>query len=168
MNEANARTLGDFIGRYLYCVDDTLPHRARHFLLIRVDFNTLSRLSSGCFIKNEDETRLWIWFRYERLPDFCYSCGFLDYTELACSLWKSTSEQDSALRPVYVEWLRAGRGGFAHGSHAQSAHSSKKSNGGSCSPAGMHPTPPTLVAGSGTCPPPPPSAPLVPAPTVTS
>lgn len=119
MNEDNAGKISDYIGRYLHLEDDPLPHCAHRFLRIRFSVNSASPLVPGCHIKKEDGTRKWISFKYERLPEFCYSCGLLDHMESACtSTWSNLDTGRPQCR-LYGVWLRAGSAG------GQNAHQGK-------------------------------------------
>lgn len=35
-----------------------------------------------CFIKWEDDSQLWIKFKYERSFELCYKCGRIDHTKV--------------------------------------------------------------------------------------
>ena len=56
------------------------------------------------YIKNDEGERIWVDFRYERLPTFCFRCGILGHDEKHCqaSSLKHCSERQ------YGEWLKAG------------------------------------------------------------
>ena len=49
------------------------------FLRIRVDIDVTKPLMRGKIIHIEGAKEGWVFFRYERLPTFCYRCGILDH-----------------------------------------------------------------------------------------
>lgn len=57
-------------------------------------------------MNREDGTRLWLPFRYERLSDFCYTCGKIDHTESTCN--HTTRDKDPDEDPItqYGTWMR--------------------------------------------------------------
>ena len=61
-------------------------------------------LRRGGFVKNEEGGRVWVDFRYERLPNFCYICGFLGHDEKHCQ----ASPTEQRARRQYGDWLKAG------------------------------------------------------------
>lgn len=114
-NVANAEKIGTTIGCVL-CVDDTISsQRARKFLCIKVLVDTTKSLKTGCFMNREDGSKLWLPFRYERLSDFCYSCGKIDHTESACTNQLGEGDNDDDPRYQYGPWM-----------HGQSLGSLKK------------------------------------------
>ena len=61
-------------------------------------------LRRGAYIASFDGERLWLSFRYERLPTVCFICGKLGYDNKYCPMskdWRSVC-------PQYGDWLRAG------------------------------------------------------------
>lgn len=51
-------------------------------------------------------------FRYERLSDFCYTCGRLDHIEGNCHERRVASEHGAMVRREYGDWLRDGAEAF--------------------------------------------------------
>ena len=61
-------------------------------------------LRRGAYIASSDGERLWLTFKYERIPIVCFICGKLghDNKHLPMSnVWQSACHQ-------YGDWLRAG------------------------------------------------------------
>ncbi|KAF3440104.1 hypothetical protein FNV43_RR18382 [Rhamnella rubrinervis] len=56
---------------------------------------------------------IWIQFKYERLTDFCYKCGFLDHVTGRCSRKEPVIVKDSRGRQakLYGPWMRAENNG---------------------------------------------------------
>lgn len=53
------------------------------FLRIRVQINILKPLRRGMILVVEGK-RIWVELKYERLPNFCYTCGCTGHTEMDC------------------------------------------------------------------------------------
>ena len=58
----------------------------------------------GCIIQVEETAPVWVDFRYEHLPIFCYRCGILGHSGSECFTGARTSVFD---RDQYGAWLRA-------------------------------------------------------------
>ena len=77
------------------------------FLHIRVDINITKPLMRGKMTHIEDVYKGWVFFKYERLPIFCYHCGILVHHDCECQKFKKgclSSEEDDF---QYGPWLRA-------------------------------------------------------------
>lgn len=109
MNKDNAMKLGNFIGGFLQ--EDAAGDKAsfpRKYLRIQVAVNTLNNLKLGCFIIRENGEKLWVTFKYERLPDFYYECGRIDHVAQACLEPPRDKLNDDVAQHCYGPWLRAG------------------------------------------------------------
>ena len=62
-------------------------------------------LLKGTVVKTAGALK-WISFKYERCPDFCYSCGIVGYSERSCKEKRVLG--GSILENQYAPWLRAG------------------------------------------------------------
>lgn len=105
MNEDNATTIGNFIGRFISLEHNPQLYRGRKFLRIRVSFNTCESLKTGYYITREDGNRSWVPFKYERLPNFCYRCGLLDHVEQACPHEELAPSQRANPESGFGPWL---------------------------------------------------------------
>ncbi|KAH7855888.1 hypothetical protein Vadar_030133 [Vaccinium darrowii] len=58
----------------------------RSFLRIRVEINTNLPLPKGFWLRRNGDSSLdlWISYRYEKLPDFCYWCGRIGHDNKVC------------------------------------------------------------------------------------
>ncbi|XP_042952204.1 uncharacterized protein LOC122289286 [Carya illinoinensis] len=118
MNVEQGVKLGSVIGKvHTVETDDQGCGWGRH-LRIRVDVDINKPLPRGKLIKVRGK-QCWIYFKYERLPNFCFKCGQLMHMEGKCSS-QTTSKQS---QDQYGQWLRA--------SHAPSQNFSTKKYGGS-------------------------------------
>ena len=77
------------------------------YLRIKVEVEIAKPLMRGCIIQVEETASVWVDFRYEHLPIFCYRCGLLGHSGSDCftgprSFRTSVFDQDQ-----YGAWLRA-------------------------------------------------------------
>ena len=106
MTKEIGRTIGSKLGEVMEVdVSDSGVHWGR-CLRVRVHIDVTKRLVRGKKITIEGGEGRWVQLKYERLPNFCYRCGFLNHTLKDCS---EPSEQtavggDEELQ--YRAWLR--------------------------------------------------------------
>ena len=70
------------------------------FLRVRVKLDIRNPIRWGMKITWESGDTLWIDFKYERLPKFCFRCGKLGHVQKEC---KETVDHES---DQYGAWLR--------------------------------------------------------------
>lgn len=87
---------------------------------LRVNLDVTKPLRRGIFVSTDEEDKLWIAFKYENLPDFCFCCGkmghgFKNYPDHPLSPEGSVEEDlpfSSALKANSVvmgkEWYKFG------------------------------------------------------------
>lgn len=69
--------------------------------------NIQEPLKSGCFIQQESGEKLWVAFKFERLSDFCYGCGMIDHTVVACVGEVSGDMHAMRDERCWGPWMRA-------------------------------------------------------------
>ena len=107
MSEEVGRELGSKLGRYIESDKRSwLPEQAK-FIRIRVDLPIDKPLQKGGNIVNIEGEKIWVSFKYERLPNFCFFCGLLGHDEKHCQ----EPPSDLGNTKQYGDWLRAN--GFA-------------------------------------------------------
>lgn len=75
-NKLMAKRIEDAIGSFLEVDSDQDNFCWGESLRIKILIDITKPLRRGVWIKpREDQERMWINIRYERLPNFCYSCG---------------------------------------------------------------------------------------------
>lgn len=107
MNIDNITRIGNFIGQFCNLEDAPQLHRACKFVWVRAAVDTRYALIPGSYITREDDSKLWLQFKYEKLPDFCYHCGKLDHAEAACPEERTPTSQSPLSEGRYGSWLRA-------------------------------------------------------------
>ena len=95
-SDKNLRHIGSMIGNVEEVED---PARAKGFLRIKVNVNTLKPLITGCWLPREGDNETWVEFRYERLQDFCYKCGRIGHANTECHF--------DAVKAGFGEWMKA-------------------------------------------------------------
>lgn len=73
-------------------------------LLVEVDLT--KPLLRGKKIRLEDES-LWVDFKYESLPIFCFYCGLIRHSERGCERKMADSREGNIYEGQFEEWLRA-------------------------------------------------------------
>ena len=66
---------------------DTSECECGNYIRVRVTIDVFQPLCRGRIIKLEDNDKVWVTFKYERLPNICYWCGCLDHGDKECDLW---------------------------------------------------------------------------------
>ncbi|KAL8487062.1 hypothetical protein ACS0TY_023660 [Phlomoides rotata] len=62
-------------------------------LKVRIDFQ--KPLKRGIRLEIRDKEPIWVEFKYERLPSFCYVCGMLGHMRRECDLDESVTHEES-------------------------------------------------------------------------
>ncbi|KAG5537914.1 hypothetical protein RHGRI_025115 [Rhododendron griersonianum] len=108
MTRANAEIIGNRFDKLL--AFETSPDNillARNFLRIRAEINTTLPIPKGFWLrrKTPENSELWISYKYEKLQDYCYSCGRLGHENKTCRFVPRVD----GLNPSYCQDLRTGR-----------------------------------------------------------
>jgi hypothetical protein len=77
------------------------------FLRIRVEMDLAIPLMRGCIVQVEETDPVWVDFRYEHLPTFCYRCGIIGHNGNECIAGRGSSKAAVFDRDQYGPWLRA-------------------------------------------------------------
>ncbi|XP_058746072.1 uncharacterized protein LOC131618942 [Vicia villosa] len=107
--EAMARKLGGILGS-LEEVDQNDAHRNGRFLRIKVSIDLKQPLKRGTVVRFK-EKNLRVFFKYERLPTFCFVCGKVGHQLKDCDSVGELSEEGfeelEEQELSYGTWLRA-------------------------------------------------------------
>ncbi|KAI7981836.1 Uncharacterized protein LOK49_Contig11G00008 [Camellia lanceoleosa] len=76
-------------------------------LRIRVAINIHKPLRRGMKITLGQKDPVWLSFKYERLPNFCFACGILGHNQRECDLKLIGQHAPGGSEVQYGSWLRA-------------------------------------------------------------
>uniref|UniRef100_A0A803PVI8 CCHC-type domain-containing protein n=1 Tax=Cannabis sativa TaxID=3483 RepID=A0A803PVI8_CANSA len=105
-SESLAKILGNMIGTFLEVHEDSLNEGWGPFLRMRVEIDVSKPLLRGQFVTfpwMADE--LWLDYRYERLPDFCYECGIIGHVFDKCPLFLEKIDDGVEPSLLYGPWM---------------------------------------------------------------
>uniref|UniRef100_A0A803L0T6 CCHC-type domain-containing protein n=1 Tax=Chenopodium quinoa TaxID=63459 RepID=A0A803L0T6_CHEQI len=74
---------------------------------IKVKVDIRKPLRRGLFISTGGSKPKWIVIKYERLGDFCFSCGKLNHIDKDCIAEDEDEEEGCEVVYQYGAWLRA-------------------------------------------------------------
>lgn len=108
MTKANSESIGHRFGNLLGVeagADGFLLNRS--FLRIRVEVNLNLPLPRGFWFRSKagEAANRWIWYKYERLSDFCYACGRIGHDNKECQM----VFREEGLTSGYGPEMRTGR-----------------------------------------------------------
>lgn len=86
MTAAVASAIGGKIGSVLMVDKSASRECIGRFLRVRVRLNLREPLMRGVMVTFPDEGRIWVEFRYEGLPNYCFYCGKLGHGSRACAV----------------------------------------------------------------------------------
>ena len=103
MPKNTGRDIGNSMGNFLMAGSRSWSSNQAKFMRIRVGI-PLDKPLRHCGVIASPEGEIYqVYFRYERLPFFCFSCGIMRHDERHCqSMGNPTNEPQQ-----YGEWLRA-------------------------------------------------------------
>lgn len=123
-SECILKSIGDYVGRFMESDPKNFVRMCRNFLRIKVAIDISRPLRSKMRIKKAGGEWLWIQFKYEQLPSFCFFCGLIGHTEKFCEAMfdsphgKEIRRYDSSLRATFRrqegskenQWIRGSDG----------------------------------------------------------
>lgn len=118
LSEDVGRDLGNSLGHYIETYKRSWLSEQARFIRIQVDLLFNKPLRRGGNIVNLEGEKTWVAFKYERLPTFCYQCGWLGHDEKHCQNHPFTPNSPKQ----YGDWMRAS------GNQKGSAEISKSQN----------------------------------------
>ncbi|KAF7127011.1 hypothetical protein RHSIM_Rhsim11G0149500 [Rhododendron simsii] len=108
LNVKSGLKIAEAIGEIIAVEDPEGRGKLQNFIRVRVWVDITKPLKKGFFLKRPEEEDLWVKFKYERLSDFCYSCGRVSHTVVDCTVKGggrcSPRAYDGGLR-AEVSWL---------------------------------------------------------------
>ena len=98
------KEIGSKLGTFMEVDRRSWQSDQAKFMRVRVELEIEKPLRRGAYIVSSNEERLWLTFKYERLPTVCFICGKLGHDKKHCPVvrdWQTACHQ-------YGDWLRAG------------------------------------------------------------
>ncbi|KAL0010483.1 hypothetical protein SO802_005591 [Lithocarpus litseifolius] len=84
LSEEVGRDLANSLGRYIDTNKRSWLFEQARFMRVIVDLPLDKPLRRGGNIVNLEGEKTWVTFRYERLPTFCFQCGWFGHDEKHC------------------------------------------------------------------------------------
>lgn len=115
------KSIGNYVGTFVKSDSKNFEGMWRNYLRILVSVDVRSPLKSQMRVKKTGGDWLWIKFKYEKLPSFCFYCGRIGHTDKFCEALfdnpedKEVRKYDSSLRAQVQrqvgastnQWLRS-------------------------------------------------------------
>lgn len=90
MSELVGKEIGKFLSTYIETDANNFSGSWRSYMRIRVRIDVNEPLKRRMHMKKPGGTWVWINFKYERLPIFCFYCGVMGHSDQFCySIYKS-------------------------------------------------------------------------------
>ncbi|XP_012848359.1 PREDICTED: uncharacterized protein At4g02000-like [Erythranthe guttata] len=101
-----AKRVASRIGEFVQLLNEkTLD--VSEYMRVKVSLDVKQRLKRGIYLHEVEGTKVWIDFKYERLPAFCFLCGVLGHSENKCPARYEDDFTDPGDNLPYGIWMRA-------------------------------------------------------------
>ena len=110
MTEDFARDIGNRIGIFLKADKRSWQADQAKYMRVRTELPLDKPLRRGGYLMGMEGEKLWVTFKYERLPTVCYICGRLGHDDKHCV----AMETRQVTEYQYGEWIRV-VGGYKGG-----------------------------------------------------
>ena len=77
------------------------------FMRVHVALPITKPLRCGGYIAGMDSERMWVTYKYERLPMFCHFCGLLGHDIRHCANHFAAEKGSGEVKYQYGDWLKA-------------------------------------------------------------
>ncbi|KAJ1399204.1 Zinc finger, CCHC-type [Sesbania bispinosa] len=101
-----AQILGDYMGKYEDW-DPSSEARWGQFLRIRVRLDLRKPLKRGMLVQLKENQKAKVFFKFEKLLNFCYICGRLGHVMKTCPDIEGDIDEGEVESLPYGEWMRA-------------------------------------------------------------
>ena len=108
MTREYATALGKAVGMVEQVAEDEEERGREGCMRIRVKIDISKPPCQGRKAMLAGGKEIWISFKYERLPNFCYWCGMLTHGDRDCDRWLRNKGTLRREEQQYGAWLRAG------------------------------------------------------------
>lgn len=83
-SECILKSIGNYVGKFVEADEKNFEGSWRNYLRVKVALDVQKPLKSQMKIKKAGGEWLWIRFKYERLPSFCFYCGLIGHSDKFC------------------------------------------------------------------------------------
>ncbi|XP_074352306.1 uncharacterized protein At4g02000-like [Apium graveolens] len=105
MSEKVNEEIGNQVGKFVSSCPSNFKGLWREYMRIRVTLDINKPLKRRMKIRKSGNEWIWITFKYENVPTFCFICGLMGHSDKFCSRIFDTPESEIT-RP-YGTWMRA-------------------------------------------------------------
>ncbi|XP_074348138.1 uncharacterized protein LOC141686923 [Apium graveolens] len=105
MFETVGRQLGNFFGEFLEYDAKNNTSIWRDCMRVRIKIDVRKPIRSRKKITKKDGSEFWVECKYERLGEFCFTCGLVSHTDRFCR--STITKEGEGLGKVWGSWLRA-------------------------------------------------------------
>ena len=84
MTEDTGTDIGNMLGKFLEADRRSWQSDQAKYIRVRAKLPLNKPLHRRGYLMNEEGEKLWVTFKYERLPMVCYICGRLGYDDRHC------------------------------------------------------------------------------------
>lgn len=77
------------------------------YVRVRVTLDVYQPLCRGRVVTFEGGGKIWVSFRYERLPNICYWCGCFNHNDRDCDTWVQSKGTLRVEEQQFGSWIRA-------------------------------------------------------------
>ena len=106
MDPDTAIEIGETLGQ-VSMIENAKEMVGGTFLRVRVEVDISKPLCRGRKVGISEEAEIWVAFKYEKLPNFCYWCGMVSHADKDCDVWLGSKGKLRHEQQGYGSWLRA-------------------------------------------------------------
>ncbi|XVF50675.1 hypothetical protein PTKIN_Ptkin04bG0121000 [Pterospermum kingtungense] len=99
--------VGEKIGEVLAVDTDDQKRAWGKWMKVRINVHVYTPLEKECWISLPDGRKIWLTFKFEKLPDFCFVCGYLSHLENDCDKAVAMQMAYLSIKRLYDVSLRA-------------------------------------------------------------
>lgn len=105
MSEKIITEVGNQIGRFVSSCPTNFNGVWRKYMCVRVTIDLSKPLKRRMEIRKIGNEWMWITFKYQNVPTFCFICGLLGHSEKYCS--QLFEKPECEIIKMYGNWMRA-------------------------------------------------------------
>uniref|UniRef100_A0A803QFT1 Reverse transcriptase domain-containing protein n=1 Tax=Cannabis sativa TaxID=3483 RepID=A0A803QFT1_CANSA len=105
MTSTVLKAVGNYVGVFVDACPKNFLGVWRDYMRIRVTIDLAKPLKRRMCIRKTGKEWIWITFKYENIPTFCFICGILGHSERFCPKLFETPEHE--ITKPYGDWMKA-------------------------------------------------------------